>query len=357
MQLTFSLSWLSLEESQLQRFVLLVMRSRLPLSFTILFLAFVCADTVRQSATSVQAILQSINNFFFGYSMLQCVLVGRHPRLWVLMRELRSLVQAIKADPGEKPWVVHTRRTSVVLSAISTTYVVVFYVHMCQDTLFSEEPFVPLWPFVPYAGAWGALFGRLFYGACMLVWIPTSVCVIIALILSLAVPAGLHHALAQRLRVTDAPGRTLDVVQDVVAKHQRLRLVTHGLTRYFSAKLAHIQIASFLTTIFAFISVICGDVNFTTAIFLLPILNDFLQFSYLSQELSDSSASLARSAYHAATGGSVSLPEARALALVMMTASATPALRCRGVGRLSLATAGKAMSKLWKVISLLRDKL
>ncbi|XP_052124014.1 uncharacterized protein LOC113209537 [Frankliniella occidentalis] len=273
------------------------------------------------------------------------------------MRELRSLVQVMKADPGEKPWAVHTRRTSVVLSAISTTYIVVLYVQMCLDLLFSEEPFVPLWPFVPYAGAWGALFGRLFYVVCILVWLPTTVCLVVVLILSLAVPTGLYHALAQRLRVTDAPGRTLDLVQDVVAKHRRLRLVTHGLTRYFSAKLAHMQIASFITTIFAFISVICGDVSFTTAVFLFPIVSDFLQYSYLSQELSDSSASLARSAYHAATGGSVSLPEARALALVMLTASATPALSCRGVGRLSLAAAGEALGKVWKVVSLLRDKL
>ncbi|KAE8746324.1 Odorant receptor 24, partial [Frankliniella occidentalis] len=150
-------------------------------------------------------------------------------------------------------WVVHTRRTSVVLSAVSTTYIVVLYVQMCLDTLLSEETFAPLWPFVPYAGAWGALFGRLFYGAVWIVWIPNVVCFMVALVLSLAVPTGLHHALAQRLRVTDAPGRTLDLVQDVVAKHRRLRLVTHGLTGYFSAKLAHIQIASFITSIFAFI--------------------------------------------------------------------------------------------------------
>ncbi|KAE8746325.1 Odorant receptor 24, partial [Frankliniella occidentalis] len=103
--------------------------------------------------------------------------------------------------------------------------------------------------------------------------------------------------------------------------------------------------------------VLCGDVSFTTAVFLFPIVSDFLQYSYLSQELSDSSASLARSAYHAATGGSVSLPEARALALVMLTASATPALRITGVGRLSLAAAGEAMGKVWRVVSLLRDKL
>ncbi|XP_052124175.1 uncharacterized protein LOC127749563 [Frankliniella occidentalis] len=228
---------------------------------------------------------------------------------------------------------------------------------MCLDTLFSEEPVVPLWPFVPHAGAWGGLFGRLFYGACMLIWLPPGLCVILALIISTAVPAGLHHALAQRLEFTVASSKALDVVQDVVAKHRRLRLLTHGLTGYFSAKLAHIQCASFISTVFALISVVCDDVSFTMVLLLLPIVNDFLQFSYLSQELSDSSVSLATSAYYAATGGCVSLPEARALALVMRTASTTPALRCRGVGRLSLAAAGEALGKLWKVVSLLRDKL
>ncbi|KAE8739181.1 Odorant receptor 25, partial [Frankliniella occidentalis] len=323
------------------------------LAFTVLFTAFVCMDILRRPVTSIPALLLSVSHVIVGYAMLQLVFLVRHPGLWAQMRDLSQLVEAIEADPGGKLWVVNARRTIMVLCTVSITYNVFFFTHVTADALFAEEPVVPLWPFVPHAGAWGTHLGRLFYGACLVAWLPPSVVFTVTLILGTAVPAGLHHALARRLDDSVSPSS----VRAVVAKHMRLRQLAQGLTDFYSTRLAHIQVASFFYAVFGLINVLEDDVSFTTVNFLFPLVNDFLQFSYLSQELSDSSASLAEAAYYASIGGSVGLHEAHALGLVMRIASSSPALHCRGLGRLSLAAAGNALGKTWKMVSVLRDKL
>ncbi|KAK3925115.1 Glucosamine-6-phosphate deaminase [Frankliniella fusca] len=66
---------------------------------------------------------------------------------------------------------------------------------------------------------------------------------------------------------------------------------------------------------------------------------------------------LSTAAYHAATSGLVTLGEARALLMLMRVADNTPALRCRGVGRLSLPGSSHAVRQYYSVINTFRNKM
>ncbi|KAE8741702.1 Odorant receptor 6 [Frankliniella occidentalis] len=136
-----------------------------------------------------------------------------------------------------------------------------------------------------------------------------------------------------------------------------MRHETLNLVDFFAANLVHILASSFANTFLAVVQLLINDVTNTTYVMLLPVVVIFLQLSYFSQELSDSSLTLKRCAYAAATGGAVTVAEARALQLVILAASRPPALGCRGLGRLSLANAGRALRQAYSLVNVLSSKL
>ncbi|XP_052125627.1 uncharacterized protein LOC127749839 [Frankliniella occidentalis] len=112
--------------------------------------------------------------------------------------------------------------------------------------------------------------------------------------------------------------------------------------------------SSFCNSMFAVIQILANDVNSSTLPLAMPIVVVFLQLSYLSQELSDASLRLQRSAFTAATGfATTSVTEARLLLVLIVASSRTPALSCKGLGRLSLAAAGKASRDFYQCVSVL----
>ncbi len=88
---------------------------------------------------------------------------------------------------------------------------------------------------------------------------------------------------------------------------------------------------------------------------LIPVAAIFIPLSYLSQGLSDSSGRFQQAAYHAATASS-SLREARALNTAMLVAGKRPALRCNGLGKLSLRGAAGALRQFYSAVNMLGSR-
>ncbi|KAE8737635.1 Odorant receptor 2 [Frankliniella occidentalis] len=309
--------------------------------------------TALQRLDSLETARAPISNLSSCYSSSACLAVIRQGRLSALLLELKSLVQAAEAGRGEKKWTDRTLRGVTMFATVTVPMAVLVFASLCADMLLADEPQLPLWPFVPHAGAWGVSCGRMFWGCWFLLAVCSVFYTVTALCLCAAAAAGLHDALALRLLVQG--GATPEEVRDVVRIHMHLRSTVLDLTDYFAGNLVHILASSFCNSLFATVQVVGGDANATTLALLIPVVNVFLPLSHFSQKMSDASRSLARSAYHAATDG-VELREARALLLVMLAAGRPPALRCRGLGRFNRASARNVFRQFYAAVNMLGPK-
>ncbi|KAE8741706.1 Odorant receptor 7 [Frankliniella occidentalis] len=327
MQLSVYLSWLCLEQHPLLRVLRAVLKSRLPMTF--MGLSCILEGIVALMQTTARTTLPAVSAASDFYSAYSCCVVARQPRFWNILSEVKRLVQVMEDIPGEKVWADSARRNiAVIFKSVFVTAVVMLGC-ILADMLLSDEPMLSLWPFVPHAGSWGLLVRSMFWGAASTVCCVTLFHVLVPLICVTTTVTAMHHALAQHL--LDSTGKTPEVVRDVVRLHQQLRHETLNLVDFFATNLVHILACSFVDAVLSVLS-------------------------YFSQELSDSSLALKRCAYAAATGGAVTLAEARALQLVILAASRPPALGCRGLGRLSLANAGRALRQAYSMVNVLSSK-
>ncbi|KAE8749043.1 Odorant receptor 9 [Frankliniella occidentalis] len=355
MRLSVYFSWMCLEGGHLQRFMLKAFRS--VLLWLYLGLCVVLAwCKVLQKSVSFQTTTKTLSCFSSCYSGFVALTVIRQTRFWAMLHEIKSLVQDLEEDEAaEKVWVARTRRIIVVFSCQTVTLSIFTAASVVLHfTISGDDTMVYLWPFVPYAGSWGVYVARLVTGVGVSLIVLTISFVVITLGCTTSAATGMHHALAQGLLLEAA---TPEVVGNAVALHQRLRRVTLDMTDFFAANLAHVMASSFFHSSAALIQVLASGVMTSTTVFLLlRVVVVFLQLSYLSQELSDSSLLLQGSAYRAATSRGTGPAEARALVLVMLAASRTPALSCKGLGRLSLASAGRAFRQLYSVVNVLKSR-
>ncbi|KAE8741704.1 Odorant receptor 5, partial [Frankliniella occidentalis] len=183
------------------------------------------------------------------YSAFSCSVVARQPRFWNILSEMRRLVQVMEDIPGEKAWVDSTRGHIAILSKGFFANAFLVLVCVLADMLLSDKPMLSLWPFVPHAGSWGVLVGRLFWGTSATVCVATLSHVLVTLMCVTTTVTGMHHALARRL--LDSTGMTPEVVRDVVRLHQQLRHETLNLVDFFAVNLVHILASSFANTFLA----------------------------------------------------------------------------------------------------------
>ncbi|KAK3925111.1 Putative odorant receptor 65b [Frankliniella fusca] len=226
-------------------------------------------------------------------------------------------------------------------------------VGLFYDMAVHDWYFTPLWPLVPLAGDWG----RYVAGASsVLVLLYTTTAlghVFHALLAVSGALAGMHHVLAARLEALLSP----EEVAEVVSLHRHVRRLTLELSDFFAGNLVHLMCCTFVNSVIASLQVLSNDVSAVTFGMWLGVAITFAPLAYASQEVSDASLALSTAAYHAATSGLVTLGEARALLMLMRVADNTPALRCRGVGRLSLPGSSHAVNQYYSVINTLRTKL
>ncbi|XP_052133560.1 uncharacterized protein LOC127752363 isoform X2 [Frankliniella occidentalis] len=309
----------------------------------------IAATIAVRKSTSVQAAMMPITTLSSCYSGFVCLSIFRDVRFWTILQELKRLVEVMEADVCEEVWVARTRQRIVAFSLETMALAMVTAVNVLAHSFRSDDSLLPLWPFVPYAGPLGFPLARLFWGCALCTILLSINYLVIALGCATSTATGLHHALAQRLTSTASS----EVLRDAVIRHQRLRHLVMDLTDFFAGQLAPVMASSFCHSLFATLQVLSNDLTTTTYTQILRVLVVFIQLSYLSQELSDASLSLHTAAYHVASSDSVSLPEERALILVMLTASRAPALRCRGLGQLSLSSAGKVLRQFYSVVNVL----
>ncbi|KAE8743353.1 Odorant receptor 1 [Frankliniella occidentalis] len=352
MRLIEWMSWHCLEAGPLPRLVFDVMSSKLSGIFMGLCTAFVCASGMDRLG-SFETAKVAIMNISSCYSANASLAVVRQGRLSSVLQELQSLVQEAEAWPGDKKWAERTLRGVAMLSTMTVSFAVLVVASLCADMGLADDPQLSLWPFVPHAGPWGAPCGRLFWGCWTLLAVFTICYVVASFWLCAAAAAGLHDALG--LRLLAPGGATAEEVRDVVATHRKLRLAVLELTEYAAGKLVHVLSSSFCSSLFATVLVLGGDASAATLSLLVPAFVVFLPLAHYSQEMSDASLSLARSAYHASTDG-VEHREARALLLVMLAAAKTPALRCRGLGRFGRASMRHVFNQFYTAVNTLGSK-
>ncbi|KAE8738506.1 Odorant receptor 13 [Frankliniella occidentalis] len=349
MRLYVYLSWMCLGEGPLQRFVLRIFKSRL-------FLGLPASGTIAtavEQTSSLQTATRPISILGSCYSAFASLAMMRRERFWNMMHDMKSLVQIMEAAPGEQAWVAGTRKSILRFAAGNLMLWLATVGSALVGAVLHPERVVPSWPFVPLAGTLGFYIARLSYIVSVFVITVPIGFVVTSLGCVTATATGLHHGLAQSLDTATSPEK----VRDVVKVHQQLRHITVDLTDLCADNLGHILVSSFCHSLIAILQVLANDTTSFTFAQLLRVVIVFLQLSHLSQELSDASLVLQTAAYQAASGGSVSLSEARALHLAMLTSSRQPALTCKGLGRLSLANAGKAFNHLYSVVNMLGPKV
>ncbi|KAE8740344.1 Odorant receptor 12, partial [Frankliniella occidentalis] len=309
---------------------------------------------VLQESDSYRAAEKPLLALTSCYSANVALTVIRQMRYWNILREIKCLAEVLEDDLAEEVWVARTRRNIILFSSINLTFGISLGVSITLRFIISgDNTLLLLWPFVPYTGSWGLTIAQLVTGVCCPLLSITISIVVTALGCTTSTVTGLHHALAQCLIATATP----EAVRNGAKLHQRLRRVTLDLTEFFAGNLAHVMASSFSHSSLAIVQVIASQEMTSTTFFqLFRVLVVFLWLSFLSQELSDSSLRLQRSAYLAATGSGTALAEARALNLVMLAASRPPALTCKGLGTLSLSSAGHVLRQLYSVINVLKKQ-
>ncbi|KAE8741334.1 Odorant receptor 17 [Frankliniella occidentalis] len=351
MRLSVYLSWVFLENVPVQRFLFKLFTSRVSGMFMGLNSVFMIITALQNSST-LQTVLLPVSNVFDCYSAFTCLSVSRQARFWSILRKILRLVNVMEATLGEKVWMDNTKRIIGMFCATTLSYAIFVFSSLWTELFLSGTSLYISWPFEPYLGSWGEHVGQVYYNfvhlslVCLcVVWMYTAVgC-------ATCTSAGLHHALAQYLISNVTPRTT----ENAVKMHQQLRLVTLDMVDFFAGNLAKIMAHSFCNAVIATIQVLANEVSSGTFVNLIAVSLLFTSLCFFSQMLSDASLALQTCAYRAATSG-VQLPEAHALALVMLAAGRPPALRCRGLGRLNLAAAGDAFRRLYSVISVLGTK-
>ncbi|KAE8751696.1 Odorant receptor 18 [Frankliniella occidentalis] len=273
----------------------------------------------------------------------------RRGRERAILHEMVGLVRAIEDGPGDKEWVGRARRMNNVFGAVLLTCVTSTVVTVCVDMAVTGEPFFALWPLVPGLGAWGRRAAAVLSAVAVPHIAVGYLYLFVGLVWFISIATWLHHALALRLVSDPCP----EVVGEVVAHHRRLRRLALAMTDLFAGNLAYIHAGSAVNSVLVTMELLAHGLTPATVVLLLTLIANFLQLSYFSQELSDASLRLRGAAYRAAVGGSVRLPDAKALALVALTAGRPPAVSFRGLGRLSLANAGTALRQFYSVINVL----
>ncbi|KAK3917457.1 Putative odorant receptor 65b [Frankliniella fusca] len=301
------------------------------------------------------------------YSAFAALGVMQQQRFWDILRHTRSLAGVLRrASRGaDKEWIGtllefpsqerldRAHRGAEVLGVAQALVIAPAVLGLGYDAALHGRYFAPLWPLVPLEGAEGLYVAAANSGVALLVGGLAISCYLHAVLAVSGAAAGMLRALAARLETLARPAE----VAEVVDLHQRVLRLTLEMSDFFAGNLAHVMCAMFVNSILASLQVLAHDVSAVTIGMMLSAAIALAPLSYAGQEVSDASLALSTAAYHAATSGLVTLGEARALLMLMRAAGSTPALRCRGVGRLSLPGAGHTVRQYYSVINTLRNKI
>ncbi|KAE8751724.1 Odorant receptor 26 [Frankliniella occidentalis] len=357
MSLTNYLSWQLQEIRPFQRFLYLVLSSRIFGYWTVLLTlaVAVCIPSYPSLREATLSILwtESFSSTIVGLGLM------RRPHFWDMIRRMQELVAAALADDdddrvgtvgkrSQEKWAVLMRRNVIWSSGALLCVGTMIIVSMWLRVLVTLKPLCAIWPLYPHAGPAAEPFASLFTAT----FIALPVCCVGFLVAALSFltcsAAGLHHALAQRLTESRAPKDTYRVI----AMHQKVRQLSIEFTEFFDGSMAQLMAGPIGNSLLATLQVLANDVDVNTFSQIFVVVVTLLQVSYLSQELSDSSYALRRVAYQVGVEART-LAEARALRLVILVAGRTPALSCKGLGRLSLPAAGRVIREFYSAVSVL----
>ncbi|KAK3925112.1 Putative odorant receptor 71a [Frankliniella fusca] len=290
----------------------------------------------------------SCYSIFASYSVLQ------QERYWDILRQTRSLVGVLQQASREVDKELDQSHRGAARIGVGQAFAATaVFVGLAIDAAVHDRYFTPLWPLIPLAGDWGRYAAAASSNFTLVIGAIAFSAVVNAVLTVSGVLAGMHRVLAARLEALAHP----DEVAEVVRLHRDVRRLTLELSDFFAGNLVHVMCCTFIASVIATLQVLANDVSGTTFGMMLSVAITFAPLAYASQEVSDASLELSTAAYHAATSGLVTLGEARALLMLMRVADSTPALRCRGVGRLSLPGAGHTVSQYYSVIQTLRNKV